>query len=113
MAGPTKQAPLATYLNSSSSESSPASEEAATPVTERSAADSGRGLMLTILWQAKQPVPEPRLLQECEFSPDRYRRIMGPLRQEGLVEQVADGLQLTEQGRAEAERERERLLSIF
>jgi predicted transcriptional regulator len=109
-----KSAPLATFLTGVSryplgTDEAEASDKVKSP--ERSKAEVGRTVILTILGQSQGPIAREDLAARAELRPDWYDQIISGLESEELIEQSDAGLTLTERGRDASERARARLLN--
>jgi predicted transcriptional regulator len=112
MAGPSKPAPLDTFLTSVSESGSSAPEPERTP--DRNATlGGGQVVILTILSKKPESVPNHELMEQSELGADRFQRTIDELAAQGLIDRDHMGYRLTSTGREVAERERARLLSLW
>jgi predicted transcriptional regulator len=114
MASSSKSAPLETFLTGvSGAANRNAGLDVATTKksAERSKAEMGRTVVLTILSQAAAPIARDELASRAELDREWYEQIVGELEAEGLIEQSGAGYALTAGGRDAAEQARSRLLS--
>lgn len=106
-----KQAPLETFLRSVKGSSQ--IEESERSPDRDSPMSAYRLVILTILSQVDDALPEEQLMAQSELSPAAYAEAIAGLQQDGLVQANERGFSLTEAGRDAAERERRRLLSAW
>jgi predicted methyltransferase len=106
---PPKLSTLETFLSSSVGSSKTQTTENSPEGSPMSAA--ARAVVLTILNQVDEPVPDDELKRSSELSSWWYDQIVAQLQREGLIQQGRSGYLITDHGRDVAAKERLRLLS--